>query len=38
MKVKMFALMLASGSFLMALGLSCIPNIRIANPLAGLFN
>lgn len=36
MKVKLFALTLMTGSFLMALGYNCIPNIRIANPLAGL--
>lgn len=27
MKVKLFALTVMSGSFLMALGISCIPNI-----------
>jgi hypothetical protein len=36
MKVKLFALMLVSGGLLMALGISCIPNIAIRSPLAGL--
>ncbi len=36
-KVKLFALSLIAGGYVLALGLSCIPNIAIRSPLAGLF-
>jgi hypothetical protein len=36
-KMKLFALTLVAGGYLLALGLNCLPNIGIQSPLRTLF-